>query len=519
MSLDLSYYFNLLLRRLPLIVLTTAVCTSLAILYAISLPPVFRAEARLLFESAQIPSELAASTVETSADDNLLSIEQRILTRGNLLAMAEKFEVNADMEGVATEIVVDEMRQRIGINMRGPESGTGVISVSFSASTADLSAAVTNSIVEQILAQNVEIRTTASGKTLEFFEQEVRRLNENMAKQNAKILEFETANRDALPESLAYRRSSQTIQQERLLQVDGELASLRDRRQRLADLFDRTGRLVTTTGDMTPEQAQLENLRQELASAVVVLSPTNPRVRALQIQVAALEEAVKEQLGAAGDGTLSSFEVQMLDIDGQIDFLAERKTRIEADLVAIQTTIDATPATSLALSILTSDYENLRVQADQAVASLANARMGDRIEVTDRGQRISVIELAVPPAYRSEPNRKLLALAGLAAGLVLSAALVTLMEALNHSVRRPSDLVRSLGLTPFGTIPYHRSAFDMRHRRIRKVWAAVGIVAVLPLILFAIASSIMPMDAIFMAVANMFGLSSAQSTIMPNISG
>lgn len=519
MTLDLSFFFNIFLRRLPLVLLIVAICTIVAILYAFSLPPVFRGEARLLFESAQIPDELAASTVEATADDNLLSIQQRILTRENLLGMVDRFNIYADAADVSAETIVDEMRHRIGINMPRPEGGTGVITVSFSANTPDLSAAVTNAVVEQVLAQNVEIRTTASGKTLEFFEQEVRRLSEEMAKQNAKILEFETANRDALPESLAYRRSSQTTQQERLLQVDRELASLRDRRQRLADLYDRTGRLATATGDMTPEQAQLEDLRQELASALVVLSPTNPRVRALQIQVAALEEAVKEQLGAAGDGTLSSFEVQMLDVDGQIDYLAEQKTRIEADIAAIQATIDATPANSLALSILASDYENLRVQYDQAVASLANARMGDRIEVTDRGQRISVIELAIPPAYRSEPNRKLLALAGLAIGLVLSAALVTLLEALNRSIRRPAELERALGFKPFGTIPYHQSASETRKRRRRIVWTAMGILVVLPLFLFAVVSSIMPMDAIFAAFGHMIGLSAEQSTAVPKVSG
>lgn len=517
MTLNLHHYWTLLLRRVPIILLVTVACTTIAILYAFSLPPVFRAEARLLFETAQIPTELAASTVEATADDNLLAIQQRILSRDSLLGMAEKFNIYADKPDVSRETIVDEMRHRIGISMPRTDGGTGVITVSFSADTPDLSAAVTNEVVEQILAQNFKLRTTASGKTLEFFEQEVRRLSLEMAKQNAKILEFETANRDALPESLAFRRSSQTTLQERLLQVDRELASLRDRRQRLADLYARTGRLDATVGTMTPEQAELQDRRQELAAALVVLSPTNPRVRSLQTQVAALEEAVKEQLGTAGDGALSSFEVQMLDVDGQIDYLAEQKAQIESDLGAIQATIDKTPANSLALSVLASDYENLRVQYDQAVASLANARMGDRIEVTDRGQRISVIERAIPPAYRSEPNRKLMALAGLSSGLVLSAGLVTLMETLNRSVRRPIELVRTLGITPFGTIPFHQSAYDKRKRRLQNIWGAIGILVIIPLILFAIVSSIMPMDAIFMAVAQLLGFGGEKSTLLPNI--
>lgn len=519
MNFDLNFYIKLLARRLPYVALVTVACTVIGVLVAFSLPPVFRAEARLLFESAQIPDELAASTVRSTADENLLAIQQRILTRAKLLSLADRFDVYADVEGVTQDIIVEDMRGRISIFMPRPEGGTGVISVSFSAADPELSASVTNAVVEDILAQNIELRTAASGSTLDFFEQEVRRLSQEMAAQNAEILEFEEANRDALPESLTFRRSRQATQQERLLQVDRELASLRDRRQRLADLYDRTGRLASEVGDTTPEQAQLERLRQELASALVILSPTNPRVRALQTQVAALEEAVKEQVGAAGDGTLSSFDVQMIDIDGQIEYLAEQKSLIEEELVAIDASIEATPGNSLALGILTSDYENLRVQYDQAVASLADARMGDRIEVTDRGQRISIIEPAVPPAVRAEPNRKLLAATGFGTGLLLSAALVFLLELLNRTIRRPAELVSALGITPFVTIPYIASKAEDQRKRAQFAWSVLGIALLVPLLLLGVLGFVIPMDAIFAALAEMFGLGAGLDTLLPSFSG
>ncbi len=519
MNFDLHFYIKLLIRRLPLVALVTVACTAIGILVAFSLPPVFRAEARLLFESAQIPDELAASTVRSSADENLLAIQQRILTRANLLALADRFDVYAGVEGITADIIVADMRERVSIFMLPPEGGTGVIVVSFSAEDPELSASVTNAVVDDILLQNVELRTAASGNTLEFFEQEVRRLSEEMAAQNARILEFEEANRDALPESLTYRRGRQATQQERLLQVDRELASLRDRRQRLADLYERTGQLAGATGEQSPEQTQLAQARQELAAALVILSPTNPRVRALQTQVAALEEAVKEQLGASGDTALTSFDVQMLDIDGQIEYLAEQKNLIEKDLAAIDKSIEATPGNSLTLGLLTSDYENLRVQYDQAVASLADARMGDRIEVTDRGQRISVIEPAVPPAVRAEPNRKLLTATGLGAGLLLSAALIFLLELLNRTIRRPAELVSALGITPFVTIPYIESKVEHQSHRSRMAWTVLGVAVLVPLLLVGVTALVIPMDAVVAALADMFGLGAQIDRLLPGTSG
>jgi succinoglycan biosynthesis transport protein ExoP len=74
MNFDLRFYWILFLRRLPYAILIVSACTLAAILIAFSLPPVYRAEARLLLERSQIPDELAASTVRETADENLLAI-------------------------------------------------------------------------------------------------------------------------------------------------------------------------------------------------------------------------------------------------------------------------------------------------------------------------------------------------------------------------------------------------------------------------------------------------------------
>ncbi len=454
MTLDLRFYLSLILRRLPVIAAIVFTATTAGILYAVSLPPIFRAEARLLIENAQIPDELAASTVRTTADEILLAIQQRIMTRDNLLAIADHHDLFVNAPEMTSEQKLEAIGSRVAIYMPNNQGNTGVVTVSFGAAEPELSASITNELADQILAWSAELRTEASASTLDFFDQEVQRLTEEIAQQNAMILEFEQSNRDALPESLEFRRTRQAAQQERLLQVDRELAGLRDRRQRLTELYDRTGRVATTTEARTPEEVRLDDLRQELASALVVLSPTNPRVKALQNEVNALDEAVKEQLDASGGGRLTPFEVQMLDIDGQIEYLAEQKALVEEDLVELENSIQATPGNSIRLAELQSNYETLRVQYEEAVASLSEARMGDRIEATDRGQRISMIEKAVPPSFRSEPNRKRISVAAFGAGVILSGALLFLLEIMNQTIRRPSELAKVLGAPPFGTVGF-----------------------------------------------------------------
>lgn len=487
MTFDLRFYIALFVRRLPLVLVIFAVTTMSSVFLAYTLPPVYRAEARLLVESPQIPDELAASTVRSTPAEVLISIQQRVLTSANLLDLAQTFDVYAEAPDLPQDAQVADMRDRIAIEAPALDARTGVVTVSFDAPNAVQSTAVTTALVEQILRQNVELRTGASGGTLDFFEQEVERLSKEIAQQNARILEFEQANRNALPESLEYRRTRQSAQQERMLQIDRELAGLRDRRQRLQELFERTGRTAATPEELSPEAARLEELRQELASALVLYAPQNPRVRALQTQVAALEEAVRQQLGGgSGSGALTTFDLQTTDIDGQIAFLAEQKQLLEQELVEIQTSLDATPENAIVLGELKSTFENLRVQYDQAVQSLADARMGDRIEVTARGQRIIVVDPAVQPSAPAAPNRKLIVAAGFGAGLVLTLAMLFLADLLNRTVRRPAELVTVLGITPFGTIPYIATAEELRAQKIRLIVGGVIAVICLPALLFGL---------------------------------
>jgi polysaccharide biosynthesis transport protein len=508
MSFDLKFYWALLRRRLPVILLIVSLTTAAGIVLAYRLPPVYRAQARLLVESPQIPDDLAASTVRNTADEILLGIQQRLVTRANLLELSRQYTIHAETPQMTADQIVEDMRRRILFTLPAmrPNQTTGVVTVSFDSSVPGQSATVTNALVTQILQQNVEFRTTTSGGTLDFFQQEVRRLSEEMTQQNARILEFKEANRDALPESLDYRRSRQSAQQERLLQIDRELAGLRDRRQRLSDLFDRTGLVGTTGVTLSPEQTRLDQLRQELASSLVIYSPQNPRVRALQTQVAALEEVVRQQTGATETPGMTAFDLQVADIDGQIDFLAQQKALLERELAALEASIEATPRNAITLGGLESDHENLRVQYNQAVGSLAEARMGDRIEVTARGQRIAVVEPATVPVQPAKPNRKLVAAAGFGAGLALSAALMILLEMTNQAVRRPVELVSALGITPFGTIPLMRTRADIWRRRIAYFGATATVVAGVPLALYLVHLHYMPMDLLIERIAEQAGL-------------
>jgi uncharacterized protein involved in exopolysaccharide biosynthesis len=524
MNLDLRFYLSLFIRRIHYFLICLAIGSAIGITLATVLPPVFKANAKLIVESEQIPDELAATTVQTETTEQLQIIQQRILTRDSLLEMANRLGIYATTTGTVADRmpadeIVEDMRRRINISTTGGSSSRGpvqatIVQVSFEAPTAVMSATVTNEVVTLILQENVEIRTSVAGQTLEYFNEEVSRLDQELATRGADILAFQERNLEALPDSLDFRRAQQSAAQERLSQVERDESILRDRRDRLTVLFENTGDiggLNTPLSSQTPEQRQLQGLKDELNTLLAVLSPENPRVKVMQAQVAALEVTVAAQVSAGLESTvtgapMSPFEIQIADLDGQLDFLGSQKRTINVTMEALRVSIEATPGNAITLDTLQRDYANLRAQYDQAVANRARAETGDTIEALAKGQRISVIEQAVSPREPDRPNRTAVAAAGMGGGFFVGLMLIAVLELMNTSIRRPIDLTNKLGITPFGTVPLIRTRWEIVRRQ-TIIFAAFAVaIVMLPALLWLIHAQVMPLDVILDRIKDKVGL-------------
>jgi uncharacterized protein involved in exopolysaccharide biosynthesis len=524
MTIDLRFYLSLFMRRIHYFLICLAIGSAIGVTFATVLPPVFKASAKLIVESEQIPDELAATTVQTETTEQLQIIQQRILTRDSLLEMANRLRIYDPAPGevvkrLPADEIVEDLRRRIVISTTGGSGRSGpvqatIVQVSFEAPTALMSATVTNEVVTLILQENVEIRTSVAGQTLEYFNEEVSRLDQELATRGADILAFQERNLEALPDSLDFRRSQQSAAQERLSQVERDESILRDRRDRLTVLFENTGDiggLNMPLSSQTPEQRQLQGLKDELNTLLAVLSPENPRVKIMQAQVAALEETVAAQVASGFQGSLtgvpmSAFEIQIADLEGQLDFLASQRRTINVAMEALRVSIEATPGNAITLDTLQRDYANLRAQYDKGVANRARAETGDTIEALAKGQRISVIEQAVSPREPDRPNRTALAAAGMGGGLFVGLMLIAVLEFMNTAIRRPIDLTSKLGITPFGTVPLIRTRWEIvRRQTIIFAGFAVAIVMI-PALLWLIHAQVMPLDVILDRVKDKVGL-------------
>src|SRR5664279_5152731 len=115
-SLSPSYFYEILKRRALYFAIPFLLISTIGSLITAAWPSRYLAQGTILVSSQEIPSDLVRPTVAALANDRIQIIQQRIMTRDNLLAIAKKFQIvpfwQSQMSG--TELV-DFIRERLQI--------------------------------------------------------------------------------------------------------------------------------------------------------------------------------------------------------------------------------------------------------------------------------------------------------------------------------------------------------------------------------------------------------------------
>jgi len=273
-----SFYWELFKRRWVYFALPFVAILAAGAAAALLWPPTYLSEGRILVQSQQIPSELVRPTVTSAAQERIQVIQQRTMTRDNLIAIADKLKLFPDKRALMspTELVeavkkntkiapVDlqlDFKQRTRAAMENP---TIVFSVGFEYGNAAVAAQVANELMTRILNEDLRDRTSRATDTTKFLGREVQRLQaENSA-------------------------------------LDAKIAQLRITQ----------GKPASSGGSDQPA-ATLAQLKSDLIQKGALYSERHPAIQSLKKQIEALEKVVAAPAAPNNDAaTAASLEVMV----------------------------------------------------------------------------------------------------------------------------------------------------------------------------------------------------------------
>jgi len=439
-------------RRRTAMALVALLVFGAAVLLAVLLPDIYVSRAILLVEAQQLPGEY----VKTSAiaiDEHVQSMTQQIMSRGNLLRIAEKHQLYgiAD-EKTSAETVLKKMRADISIKPVSseiverktwrPREGVVAFTLSYEGKSPEVVQQVVTELSSLYVQQTLKDTGERASSLKSLLQRELDQINAHINSLNGSILAL----------------------QEKKIGLESEIA-----------LIDPTVPVAAGDGRSASNPRQrLRYLRMELVRLKSTLTDKHPDVIKVRKEIAELEE----RLGQGEDPSATAARIERLKaerarivaasgpehpdavrIAGEIESLqarqAEAKLAVERpdnpEYVNLKKQL---AATETRLRALTRDYESSKTRYNEVANRLAQARAVQAMDASEKDLRFTIVEPAQLPDKPEKPRRALIVLAGFLCSLLAGLGIGAVLEGLDPSVKSIDDVHRITKLPVLSVIPY-----------------------------------------------------------------
>jgi polysaccharide chain length determinant protein (PEP-CTERM system associated) len=488
---DISKVLNTLNRQKGLIVSVFVVVASLAVYLATVLPNVYQSNALILVTPQRVPTSFVASTVTIDLSERMQSITQEIMSRTQLEKIVQEF--NLYQKVVALEDRINVLRKSIKIESRR----NNVFQLSFESEDPAKARQVTSRLGSLFIEQNLNAREQQAQGTKSFINAETERLRKELEEQEAVVTKYKAAHGYELPDQLDTNLRSLEQLRRGLEANNQRVAALQERKGLLqkqtveADLLktDTLTPPLTNTALAVPQSVQLEMKKKELDSLLQRYSNKHPDVIRAKKEIQALENDSSEPTPGQPNSTKSStispvkrvLLTQITDIDSEMKALHMQSEGIRSQISVLQARVDTTPVRALELSKISRGYDiTLRKYQDLLAKSL-ESELSENMEKKQKSEQFQILDPANFPVKPARPNRLVIILMGLGAGLAGGIGLAIFWDNLDSSFRRGEEINAYANVPLLATLPAlvtRGSVLEQRRAQGLLVLASIGTLAV-----------------------------------------
>lgn len=271
-------------RRLPLVLTIGLLGVLISFYLIVSSPRIYEASAVIQLD---MPAAIdPASDSSLPASRRVQLIEQRLMARQNLRDMIKRLKLFADTPGLSESQQLTALRSstRIdsitapGVSVDSRLSLAAII-ITSRAETPATAAAIANDFADSLVNRDRDNRQARIKETRDFLTAEEVRLNDTLAVQDRKVVEFSARNEDSLPTSQEFLQTELGQLTEMETTLDRDIMTLQ--RERLA--LEAGGTVEVRASASLVQQIRAAEV--ELAQARRTLAPDHPEIKRLEDQL------------------------------------------------------------------------------------------------------------------------------------------------------------------------------------------------------------------------------------------
>lgn len=354
------------------------------------------------------------------------------------------------------------------------------ITVSYISANPDMARLVVNRLVENYIQQTRQAMEQRLTQSASFFENEVIRERGIIEDLENKLLQFEIAHAELLPDNPTSLQMTLTDAQARLAEMEQNLKALATREETIGQTLRETPAVTpSVTHGPNPEVTRLEGeLRRAeatLAEAVNVLKMKDKhpdliamrdRVSAIKTEISAAEPEVVIQRQLSDNPRRSELEMTLANA------VAERQS-LEAQIAATQKRVTELEAQTAGLFPIRSDYRKITRELDQHQRQLGfwednlrRVRMAVTAENGNRGIQLDFIKPCAALNRPVSPNLTQVILAAIGIGLMAGVASVFFAHRGDETFASGEELAKNFQIPLMGSVS---EIISRKQRQLRTV--------------------------------------------------
>ncbi len=451
--------FTVWQRRWLALAVAWAVCI-LGWLVVAMIPNAYESEARIYVQLDDVLADQLK--IAGGTEREITRIRQTLSSSVNLqkvikaTRLGEDITTQRDMENAIkklTEQVTVKSEEDNLFELKA-EIGKGDLS---DAENAKLAQSVVQKLIDIFREQNLAGNRGDVAETIVFLDQQLEARKRELEEAEQRRLAFESENPDLIggTESVSSRRS---LLRSDLRNIEADLAAAQGSLAAINGQLASTPRTIAGVGPTGGARSALAEARGQLAFMQARgLTDSHPDIMALNKQIALLSrQAANENPNSGGSpnpeyGSLIAIKAER---QANVQALSSRQAALRSELSAFMASQANEPAVAAEANRISRDYEVLKDKYDELLQDREEMKLRGQVENERSSFKFEVIDPPTTPQTPSAPNRPLLLIGVLFAGIAAGVGAAFAVGLARSTFATTAKLERALDLPVLGAISH-----------------------------------------------------------------
>jgi chain length determinant protein EpsF len=449
----------ILKARYKIALITALVITLATIAASLLLPKRFTSSTAVVVDMrtvdpimGNIDSPMTAAYLPTQVDiiNSTRTAQKAVKALGlaSNAAVRDKWLQTTDGEGIF-EIWLVELMQK-GLDVK-PSRDSNVITITYTSSDPNFSAAVANAFAQAYMDTNIELKVEPARQNASWFQSQGKTLRDNLELAQKELSNYQ-------------QRKGIVITDERL---DSETEKLSDLNTQLTIIEStsadtRSKMSSSSNAENLPEvmlsplinnlKGEINRLESKLREASINLGSNHPQYKSMESELSSLKQQLEKETSHIGRSYSTTEDVSRDKAANIRGLIAAQKRK----LFELKHERDEA-------NVLLSDVSS----AQKAYDAVSQRFTQTNLEGQSSQTNVSILSPAYPSVRPSSPRPKLYTLIAIVIGTLIGIGIALMSEMMDRRVRVADDIEQSLGIPVLGDLRKQQSNMSRWWRNLR----------------------------------------------------